>query len=309
MQNTGTVYSSTERTPTVLPEMAELLPPLSGEQLAALEADVLKNGCYSPIIVNEDMVIVDGHNRQKLCEQHDIPYNMAVFSFEDLLEAKQWALDTQKGRRNLDKWELGKIALKLKPDVEAKARANQSAAGGDKYGDEPLSATLPEAVSPVDTRKELAEAVGLGERTMGKIMQIDENAPPVVKKALDNRELSINQGYNLTKQLQEVPEEEREQAAAEAVELEKAKKELRKQNAEIDQHKKIAGLFCKAFEKAVLLTPTEENVRIWVDCTRMRTEELEDSVKEARELSETFSTIADILATLLSDQEAAHDGI
>ena len=44
---------------------------------------------------------------------------MAVFAFDDLLEAKQWALDTQKGRRNLDKWELGKIALKLKPDIEA----------------------------------------------------------------------------------------------------------------------------------------------------------------------------------------------
>ena len=98
MQNAGTVYSSTERTPTVLPEMAELLPPLSGEQLAALEADILKNGCYSPIIVNEDLAIVDGHNRQKLCEQHDIPYNIAVLSFESLLEAKQWALDTQKGR-------------------------------------------------------------------------------------------------------------------------------------------------------------------------------------------------------------------
>lgn len=304
MQNTGTVYSSTERTPTVLPEMAELLPPLSGEQLAALETDILKNGCYSPIIVNENMVIVDGHNRQKLCEQHDIPYNMAVFSFEDLLEAKQWALDTQKGRRNLDKWELGKIALKLKPDVENKARANQQEYYGNQHDGGP-SAILPEVHSvPIDTRKELAEAVGLGERTMGKIMQIDENAPPAVKEALDNRELSINQGYNLTKQLQEVPEEEREQAAAEAVELEKAEKELRKQNAEIDQHKKIAGLFCKAFEKAVLLTPTEENVRIWVDCTRMRTEEIEDSVKEARELSETFSTIADILTTLLPDQEA-----
>ena len=110
MQNTGTIYSSTEHTPSVLQEMAELLPPLNGEQLAALEADLLKNGCYSPVIVNEDMVIVDGHNRQKLCEQNGIPYNMAVFSFESLLEAKQWALDTQKGRRNLDKWELGKIA-------------------------------------------------------------------------------------------------------------------------------------------------------------------------------------------------------
>jgi len=47
MQNTGTVYSSTERTPTVLPEMAELLPPLLGEQLAALEADILKNIRYN----------------------------------------------------------------------------------------------------------------------------------------------------------------------------------------------------------------------------------------------------------------------
>ena len=42
------------------------------------------------------MVIVDGHNRQSLCEKHGLPYTMAVFSFEDLLEAKQWALDTQK---------------------------------------------------------------------------------------------------------------------------------------------------------------------------------------------------------------------
>ena len=72
---------------------------------------------------------MDGHNRQSLCEKHGIPYNMAVFAFDDLLEAKQWALDTQKGRRNLDKWELGKIALKLKPEIEAKAKANMSAGG------------------------------------------------------------------------------------------------------------------------------------------------------------------------------------
>ena len=124
MKNTGIVYHSTERTPTVLAELAGLLPPLSGEQLAALEADLLQNGCYSPVIVNEELVIVDGHNRQSLCEKHGIPYNMAVFAFDDLLEAKQWALDTQKGRRNLDKWELGKIALKLKPDIEARAKAN-----------------------------------------------------------------------------------------------------------------------------------------------------------------------------------------
>ena len=64
MKNTGITYTSAERSPVILPEMAELLPPLSAEQLDALEADLIKNGCYAPIIVNEDMVIIDGHNRQ-----------------------------------------------------------------------------------------------------------------------------------------------------------------------------------------------------------------------------------------------------
>lgn len=300
MRNTGIICSSTERTPTILPEMAELLPPLTGEQLAALEADILANGCYSLVIVNEDMVIIDGHNRQRLCEQHGLPYQMAVFSFESMLEAKQWALDTQKARRNLDKWELGKIALRLKPDIEARAKENMSAGGGDQKSEDAKSGLtmLSDPISPVSTRKELAETVGIGEVTMGKVIQIDEHAPAAVKDALDNGDLSVNQGYNITRKVQELPEEQREEAAVQAVELEKAKKEIRQTDAESDRRHKIAGLFCKAFERAVLLTPTEENVRIWTECTRMTREEIEDSVKEARELAEVFTTIAGILETL-----------
>ncbi|EHM49567.1 hypothetical protein HMPREF0372_02086, partial [Flavonifractor plautii ATCC 29863] len=244
MKNTGIIYSSTEHTPVVLLEMAELLPPLSEEQLGALETDLLKNGCYTSIIVNEDLVVIDGHNRKSLCDKHGLPYQMLVFAFDDLLEAKQWALDTQKGRRNLDKWELGKIALKLKPEIEARAKANQ----GTRTD---LSATLPESSVPVDTRKELADSVGLGERTMGKVMQIDEHAPAAVKEALDKKELSINQGYQITKQVEDLPEEQREQAAQEALDILKAKKEIQEKDAEIDREGKIAGVFCKAYEKAV----------------------------------------------------------
>ena len=207
---------------------------------------------------------------------------------------------TQKGRRNLEKWELGKIALKLKPEIEAKAKANM-AAGGQNFRPseaEEGSATLPNLPSvekAVDTRKELAEAVGLGERTMGKVMQIDENAPEVIKEALDKKELSINKGYDLTRQLQDIPEEQREQAAAELLEYEKAKKELKKQDAEIDRKGKIAALFCKAYEKAILLTPSEENVRCWTDGTRMTPEEMRDTVKESREIAQVFAAIADII--------------
>ena len=302
MKNTGIIYSSTERTPVVLPEMAELLPPLSEEQLGALEADLLKNGCYTSIIVNEDLVVIDGHNRKSLCDKHGLPYQMLVFAFDDLLEAKQWALDTQKGRRNLDKWELGKIALKLKPELEARAKSNQSAAGGDKTDKGALLVNSPKALPPVNTRKEMAQAVGIGDQTMGRIMQINEHAPAAVKEALDKKELSINQGYQITKQVEDLPEEQREQAAQEALDILRAKKEIQEKDAEIDREAKIAGVFCKAYEKAVLLDPTEENVRIWAKCTRMTRDEMEDTVKESRELAEVFRTIADLMERLLPER-------
>lgn len=300
MKNTGIEYSSSDHAPVVLPEMAELLPPLTAEQVSSLEADLLKNGCYSPIIVNEDMVIIDGHNRQNLCEKHGIPYRMAVFSFEDMLEAKQWAIDNQKGRRNLEKWELGKIALKLRPEIEAKAKENMSAGGGDQKSG---LTTLSDPISPINTRKELADAVGIGEVTMGKVMQIDEHAPAAVREALENKDLSINQGYNITKQVQALPEAQREEAAAQAVELAKAKKEIHALDEEAERRGKIAKLFCQAFEKAVQLTPSEENIRIWIEGTRMRSDEIEDSIKEARDLSGVFNDIAEILETLLSRRD------
>ena len=302
MKNTGIIYSSTEHTPVVLPEMAELLPPLSEEQLDALETDLKKNGCYTSIIVNEDLVVIDGHNRKSLCDKHGLPYQMLVFAFDDLLEAKQWALDTQKGRRNLDKWELGKIALKLKPELEARAKSNQSAAGGDKTDKGALLVNSPKALPPVNTRKEMAQAVGIGDQTMGRIMQINEHAPAAVKEALDKKELSINQGYQITKQVEDLPEEQREQAAQEALDILRAKKEIQEKDAEIDREGKIARVFCKAYEKAVLLDPTEENVRIWAKCTRMTRDEMEDTVKESRELAEVFRTIADLMERLLPER-------
>jgi len=221
------------------------------------------------------------------------------------LEAKQWALDTQKGRRNLEKWELGKIALKLKPEIEARAKANMSAGGGDQKSKTAKSGLVnsPNPISPVDTRREMAQAVGIVEQMMGRIVHLEEHAPAAVREALDNKKLSINQGYNITRQVRELPEEEREKVAALAVELEKAKKEIRQSDAEADRRHKIAGLFCKAFERAVLLTPTVENVHIWVECTRMRPDEVVDSVKESYELAQVFQTIGDLLKDEIPPKE------
>ena len=268
-----------------MPEMEQLLPPLSAEQFSALEADILENGCYAPVIVNKDMVVIDGHNRLRICQKHSLPFTIKVFSFADLLEAKQWALDTQKGRRNLDKWELGKIALKLKPEIEARAKANQ----GTRTD---LSVNSPKSLASVDTRKEMAQAVGIGEQAMGRITQLAEKAPQVLKDALESKEVSVNRGWRILKAVQQLPPEEQESAAEEML---AAVYEINQADAEIEQRAKIAGIFCKAYEKAALLMPTVENVRCWTECTRMRPDEIKDSIVESYELAQTFQTIGDIL--------------
>ncbi len=301
MKNTHTEHLSTDRTPTVLSAFAELLPPLPEEQLSLLEADIQQNGCYSPIIVNEDMVVIDGHNRLSICEKHGIPYRMAVFSFEDDLEAKQWALDTQKGRRNLEKWELGKIALKLKPDIEARARANMSAGGGDQKSAEAKSG-FPKSENPirnkVNTTKELAKSVGIGSDTMNKVIQIDEHAPAPVKEALDKKEISINQGYNITKELEDIVDEEKEQAAMEAVQREVENKMASKRR-EINARTAIAKRYASAFEHGILMDVSEENTATWVEQCGITYESLDRCIEEARIISDRFLAIADFLENKL----------
>lgn len=40
-------------------------------------------------------------------------------------------------------------------------------------------------------------------------------------------------------------------------------------------------------------------MRLWAECTRMTQEEMEDNIKEARELAEVFAAISSILETML----------
>ena len=306
MKNTGTEYMSTERTPTVRPDFAELLPPLSDEQLSLLEADILKNGCYTPVIVNEELVIVDGHNRASICDKHGVPYRMTVFSFEDDLEAKQWALDTQKSRRNLSINELCKIALKLRPEVEARAKANMVAGGGDQKSEDAKSGktTLSNPISPMATRKELAQAVGVGEVTMGKAMKIEDDAPQPVKDAVDSGDITIHQGYTLTKELDDLdlPDEEKEQAAMEAVEREIARKNEAKRR-KISEEARIAKAVCSAFEHAAAIRPTVENVQLWVENSGILYDQLDSTAEDARDIANTFSSIADILINTIKPRD------
>lgn len=128
---------------------------------------------------------------------------------------------------------------------------------------------------------------------MGKAMKIEDAAPQAIKTAVDNEDISIHRGYTITQELRELPEEVREQAAAEAIalEIENHKKRKRKNDTESP----IAKLFCAAFEKGVQVKPTEANIHIWIENAGVKRSHFKDMANDARQIAVAFSTIADVL--------------
>ena len=107
-----------------IPELKNLLPPLSKKEYDGLEKDILKSGCLSAIVTWND-TIVDGHNRYEICQKHGIPFDVKQMEFETLEDAKFWAWEHQEHRRNLTPYQRTELALKFKPQIEKRARERQ----------------------------------------------------------------------------------------------------------------------------------------------------------------------------------------
>jgi hypothetical protein len=75
---------------TINPELQSLIPPLTTEEYAQLEANILQDGCHDPLIVwQEEQTLLDGHNRYAICEHHGRPYTTIEVHLPTLEAAKR----------------------------------------------------------------------------------------------------------------------------------------------------------------------------------------------------------------------------
>ncbi len=81
-------------------EFKALIPPLTNEEYAQLEANILEEGCRDALVL-WDGVLVDGHNRYEICLKHQLPFDVADKEFADREAVKDWMDANQLGRRNL----------------------------------------------------------------------------------------------------------------------------------------------------------------------------------------------------------------
>lgn len=87
-------------------ELQDFITPLSEDAKEQLEENIKLNGCLDPLTLwhqsNGDLVLVDGHNRYEICTRNDIPFRVRILRFHNVDEAKDWMINHQLGRRNLN---------------------------------------------------------------------------------------------------------------------------------------------------------------------------------------------------------------
>ncbi|CAN5397150.1 hypothetical protein BH09BAC4_BH09BAC4_19270 [soil metagenome] len=99
----------------ILEQLRDLIPPLAEEEYSQLQQNILKHGVKDPLTVWETTsttlhldeenrpvyVLIDGHNRYRISQEHKLDYRINLLRFTSLEEAKDYMIDFQLGRRNL----------------------------------------------------------------------------------------------------------------------------------------------------------------------------------------------------------------
>lgn len=125
----------------ILPELKELIPPLSSEEFTQLADNIKKDGCREAILIWETKkikidadsltpdavvyVLIDGHNRFEICTTFNLDFKIHIVNYENLDQVKDFMIDNQLGRRNITV-EQASYLRGLKYNAEKKNRGQYS---------------------------------------------------------------------------------------------------------------------------------------------------------------------------------------
>ena len=170
-------------------EFRTLITPHTEEEFAGLEALCLKYGIQDSL-KTWNGILIDGHNRYEIAEKHGLEFKTEEMEFTSRDDAKEWIIDNQLARRNLDKWQKFDL-IKKREEIE-KRKAKERMSDGGKGVE-----ILPHLKEK--TRDAMGGKVGVSGKTYDKMKAIDESDNEEIKKAVRNKEMSIDKAYREVK--------------------------------------------------------------------------------------------------------------
>lgn len=85
-------------------EFKNLIPPLTIEEYAKLEDNILAEGCRDPLVFwkkEDKYILIDGHNRYGICTHHGLGFKTEVKNFDNDEQVRNWMVANQLGKRNV----------------------------------------------------------------------------------------------------------------------------------------------------------------------------------------------------------------
>ncbi len=137
------------------PRFMDLMPELEPAPLSVLAEDIRQNGCREPLVIwKEKGILLDGHQRHRICDGTDIEFTVREESFATAEDAMDWVIRQHVGRRNLNRMELSYFIGKLYNRAKGKA-------GGDRR-----SEAAKQACVGMETAEAFAKAQGISPATV-----------------------------------------------------------------------------------------------------------------------------------------------
>lgn len=175
------------------PELRDYIPPLSDNELATLTESLIEDGCNEPLTVWNG-VIVDGHNRYRICRKNNIPFVYEEKSFDSKDRAKLWMAKKQLGRRNLKPFQRCELVYPLEKEIsEEIGNHRREAVSKARRGEESLK------LDKLDTGDCLARYADVSRATWFMAKVVIENADPESLSELRNGNTAISTIYKKIK--------------------------------------------------------------------------------------------------------------
>lgn len=154
------------------PEFESLLLPPRAEELRLLEESLIAYGCRDNLKVwysekDKADLVLDGHNRYRICQLQDIKFGVSPISLESREEALLWIAENQLGRRNLTDDQRAAVLDDIR---ERRSRIAN--------GKRPSSVTD----EAVDTRKEIAAENNVPENKLKSVQKLKRIDPALATK-------------------------------------------------------------------------------------------------------------------------------
>jgi hypothetical protein len=203
--------------------------PLTEAEHEALERSLLAEGCRDALVLWGD-VLVDGHNRYAICQQHGIPFKVVQNErFQSMEDVMLWMIDNHLGRRSVGDFQRGVLALRKKDILAKRLEEDAARIKAEDAAIAPPDSDAEPAMPKVRTsREDIARAARLSSNTISQIEKIQKTATPELVEAVRTGTISINAAATVAT----LPAEDQVSAVAGGKKsLQQAAKEVREQRA------------------------------------------------------------------------------